>query len=438
MHFPELWEEDSLLFDDTAERELLLRQFEELIGEISSDEGYEKDPFPFLQNEKGKVKDTRDILELPTLFSTPPTHQHHGLRDWQLDSTEAFTRKLLAECDQGMSIQGNGHQQTRRYDVPLDLGEKLSPLDNHQVQGSPLKTENSPNQPAGLGMLSRMDSPNPDVVGIVKLPDGNYYIAMSESSKRGPRDNDCTKKMMSSMTTPSKSVEVSRSGPSISPSLESLSHLESAKISHSDGQTGRFMPKKLFSSDKVSRKNNATRTPRKRARTYPYQPNPPKVSPPPSNGIPQDIMKDLAVIRIHRRSSYADGDSLVEVQPSSLPGSPTMFAYRDPEGRIRVPLDMHCNQKALATYRCMTPSKTAATKIVSVCDMTQRLPIPTKGTVQEKTLFADAGSQRVGSTQGPEVIHQLMTSEETDHGVKEGSLSTQTIMKEWEQLRQQI
>ena len=211
--------------------------------------------------------------------------------------------------------------------------------------------------------------PNHQFVAVVKLPDGNLYMATtgsnapdapvteSAASKSVETMRNLTAEMHNSMVVPSPATPVS-------PSPSAATFPETPK-----SEKQRWLPaKRLFPPDDSGEPamSSPCKTPKIHSRDCKTKCN--SVS----TVVPSDILKDLVITRTLRRSSYADGNSLVEVKPASLPGSPTMFAYRTPTGCIRVPMDMQSNQNALATYHNM---KEATSQCSSFFPADERYPM---------------------------------------------------------------
>lgn len=69
--------------------------------------------------------------------------------------------------------------------------------------------------------------------------------------------------------------------------------------------------------------------------------------------LPQGIFEDLHVVKQHRRSCFADGNSLVEVRPRSMPTAPTLIATHTPDGKFNVPVDIESNRRAILVINAM-------------------------------------------------------------------------------------
>ncbi|XP_011679648.2 uncharacterized protein LOC105445603 [Strongylocentrotus purpuratus] len=69
--------------------------------------------------------------------------------------------------------------------------------------------------------------------------------------------------------------------------------------------------------------------------------------------LPQGIFEDLHVVKQHRRSCFADGNSLVEVRPRSMPTAPTLIATHTPDGKFNVPIDIESNRRAILVINAM-------------------------------------------------------------------------------------
>nr|XP_054749704.1 uncharacterized protein LOC129255368 [Lytechinus pictus] len=67
----------------------------------------------------------------------------------------------------------------------------------------------------------------------------------------------------------------------------------------------------------------------------------------PEYELPKNIFEDLHVVKQHRRSFFADGNSLVEVRPRTMPTAPTLIATHTAEGKFNVPIDIESNRRAI-------------------------------------------------------------------------------------------
>ncbi|XP_041460810.1 uncharacterized protein LOC121411965 [Lytechinus variegatus] len=67
----------------------------------------------------------------------------------------------------------------------------------------------------------------------------------------------------------------------------------------------------------------------------------------PEYELPKNIFEDLHVVKQHRRSFFADGNSLVEVRPRTMPTAPTLIATHTAEGKFHVPIDIESNRRAI-------------------------------------------------------------------------------------------
>ncbi|XP_072180233.1 uncharacterized protein [Diadema setosum] len=421
-HFPTLWEEDPLLFDDSSERTMLIREFDEMFGKqqpnLSIDIAH-----PSGRNESNSFaniftcdmagyhgEDGNNMTQInPNLFlSSGDTVSASSLGDLLRPPQHPHPSPTRGWCDSTPSNDDSSCISSR-----FTPHQKEPSLQNHLPGNSSSK-----------------------VITIIKLPDGNLYMSP------GPEDLNEHQSVGDDSTTlqPPREPSSSRKLPcnigTCAPSNTSSSSVQQSPKRKMNQRSGGLTPRQLFPPDKPSswQQTNST-TPSKVG----YIVQTPRGKPDLSN-LPANIFKNLEVIRTHRRSSYADGDSLVEVQPATLPGSPTMFAYQDAEGAIRVPMDIQSNQKALAVYRSMTPTTTPIKKCVrtsigSPCAVSKPAGVIPNGTFPPKYSYTK-------STEDVTKSHSPKASKNTICEVRENHVKTEkandrikAIIDEWKRLQ---
>lgn len=359
--YPNLWDEDSLMFGDEAEREMLLQQFHEIFG-IAQDPSKELTANTNNSNitchDHLLTKTTKDYLldcsslDTSILHSSPAEElgEQTPLHVQEPTSIELASKARINNDSERSRTNNDSGSFSSIAGTPEITGtppSKSSLLDNN-----PFRDGSTNHHLPSPGILPPVP-PNHKFVAIVKLADGNLYMATTDS----PSGRETTGPALSASVTPShgQSSFTERYFQDPGKSQPQNAGLVSGSPCSRRGEGGRLTPKRLFPTEEV---HSVTSVPRKSTRTHVHlEGDLSSITGDSGCAVTQDILNDLAVIRTHRRSSYADGDSLVEVQPACLPGSPTMFAYRDPQGGIRVPLNMQCNQQALAAYRNITPTK---------------------------------------------------------------------------------